>query len=282
VSSFQYREFPAPQGWSHLIARVWALSGDTSEMRQEPIASDGCVELLFNFGDAFSQESGAGGGPQPLAALVGPTIRPTIVAPTGRIDILGIRLHPWSAGCFLRTVMKEVADTVIDLSAIIPGADHVLGSAGNELDLSARFEILTGWLAPLRARRPPDLARDIGSLLGEVRREIPSVGWLASATGRSPRSIERYFAAEVGIGAKALGRVIRMQRALALTQMNPRASWSRIALDAGFYDQPHFNREFRELVGVAPSEYGLAADSLTQTFIDPSMRQDQELQFARA
>ena len=270
MTALEYREVPAPAGWGHLIARAWMLSGSATAFHPEPITSDGCVEILFNLADPFHQGHGddAQRARQPLAALVGPTIRPTVVAPTGRIDIIGVRLHPWAAGALLRTPMTELVDTVVDVDSVLPDMQLALERAASLQEFSDRLTAIIDWLSPLQNRAPPPIANEVGQILGNDPREFPSAGWLATRTGRTRRTIERLFANEVGIGPKALGRLKRMQRALGLAQAHPSMTWSRIAVEAGFYDQPHFNREFRELVGGAPSDYGRATEGLTQVFID--------------
>jgi AraC-like DNA-binding protein len=35
----------------------------------------------------------------------------------------------------------------------------------------------------------------------------------------------------------------------------PGASLSQVALDAGYYDQPHMNAEFREMAGLTPRQF---------------------------
>jgi AraC-like DNA-binding protein len=53
--------------------------------------------------------------------------------------------------------------------------------------------------------------------------------------------------------------VLRLQTALGLLASRPSPALADVALAAGYSDQPHLNREFRELAGVSPSEYRAAA-----------------------
>jgi AraC-like DNA-binding protein len=42
---------------------------------------------------------------------------------------------------------------------------------------------------------------------------------------------------------------------LALLREGGAARWAEVAAAAGYYDQPHLNRDFRELAGCTPGEY---------------------------
>jgi AraC-like DNA-binding protein len=81
---------------------------------------------------------------------------------------------------------------------------------------------------------------------------VAEIGW------SHRRFIER-FRETVGMAPKRFCRVRRLAHVLRLAERKPGASLAELALDAGYSDQPHFNREFRELAGMAPREYRSAA-----------------------
>jgi len=74
-------------------------------------------------------------------------------------------------------------------------------------------------------------------------------------TGYSHRRFIALFSRAVGLTPKLYCRVLRFQRVVELTAAKQSASWVDVALAAGYSDQPHFNRQFREFAGVTPSEY---------------------------
>lgn len=47
----------------------------------------------------------------------------------------------------------------------------------------------------------------------------------------------------------------RLHEAIAQLQAHAPRDWSRLALELGYFDQAHFARDFRALVGQSPSEY---------------------------
>jgi methylphosphotriester-DNA--protein-cysteine methyltransferase len=63
------------------------------------------------------------------------------------------------------------------------------------------------------------------------------------------------FRDAVGIGPKALCRILRLRTAFAAQKAG--AGWAQAALQAGFCDQAHLAREARTLLGAAPSEIDL-------------------------
>jgi AraC-like DNA-binding protein len=79
----------------------------------------------------------------------------------------------------------------------------------------------------------------------------PQVGDVVRETGLSHRRFVALFRRSVGLGPKRWCRVQRFARALRCMD----ADLAAAALAAGYADQAHFAREFRELAGMTPGEY---------------------------
>ena len=73
---------------------------------------------------------------------------------------------------------------------------------------------------------------------------------LAAELRCSRRHLARRFAAEVGLGPKAVGRILRFERTKALWTSAPLAE---VAVAAGYADQAHLSREVRALSGRSPA-----------------------------
>ncbi|MGK2937486.1 MAG: helix-turn-helix domain-containing protein [Solirubrobacteraceae bacterium] len=110
-----------------------------------------------------------------------------------------------------------------------------------------------GWTGPRPPRpRSPGRARACSASGGSL-----AVGALSDEIGWSRRHLAARFRAQVGVTPKALARLLRFERAVAQLA-GARAGeleLGRVALDCGYYDQPHFNREFRAFAGVPPTVY---------------------------
>ncbi|HVF17323.1 MAG TPA: helix-turn-helix domain-containing protein [Steroidobacteraceae bacterium] len=85
------------------------------------------------------------------------------------------------------------------------------------------------------------------------------VSSMVERSGFSHRRFVELFVETVGLSPKKFMRVRRFQRVLKMLSAQPTKSWAQLALDAGYADQPHLNRDFREFAGLAPEEYRRAA-----------------------
>lgn len=65
-----------------------------------------------------------------------------------------------------------------------------------------------------------------------------------------------------GLSPKALARLIRIEHAA--QRMREGEPLADVAYSSGYADQPHFNRDFRELVGCAPGEFPFVQDALAE------------------
>lgn len=73
----------------------------------------------------------------------------------------------------------------------------------------------------------------------------------AQALGYSARQLHRRSLPVFGYGPQHLGRVLRLQRALAAADRG--FGWAAVAARAGYADQAHLAREVRALTGVTPT-----------------------------
>ena len=52
-----------------------------------------------------------------------------------------------------------------------------------------------------------------------------------------------------------MARIIRFNRALRLLQSAEGQTLADVVYEAGYYDQPHMNRDFRRFTGGSPTEF---------------------------
>jgi AraC-like DNA-binding protein len=76
---------------------------------------------------------------------------------------------------------------------------------------------------------------------------------LAAELGWSRRHLAVRVHEELGMPPKALARVLRFERAV--ERLRAGDDLAALALDAGYYDQAHFNRDFRAFAGATPTDY---------------------------
>jgi AraC-like DNA-binding protein len=77
---------------------------------------------------------------------------------------------------------------------------------------------------------------------------------LAAELGCSRRYLRDGFQRQVGLSPKTVGRLLRFQHVRESIEQAP-GRWSDVAYNAGYADQSHLNREFRDLAGTTPSDF---------------------------
>lgn len=70
----------------------------------------------------------------------------------------------------------------------------------------------------------------------------------------TPRSLERHFTEEIGIPAKELLQIFRINRAIMMLAENPEANLAGISYLSGYFDQSHFIRDIRKITGISPGQ----------------------------
>jgi AraC-like DNA-binding protein len=248
-----------------LVAGLWAGDADTLESRHRMIP-DGELWLMFNLGPpqrvVSVDHAGAGaGGVHRGAMICGLHDRPVAFESVERHPrVVTVRLLPRGAcAVFGGLSLLELANRVFDLEAVLgraAGVERLQQRAMEAPALGTALDLVEEWLAD-RLRKGPQvhaLTRTALDILGQSRGTV-RVEAVARNLGVSARYLNGLFQRQVGLPAKSLSRVLRFQRALDLLDLPGTPDFGRLALDCGYYDQSHLNRDFRELVGLTPGEY---------------------------
>ena len=79
------------------------------------------------------------------------------------------------------------------------------------------------------------------------------------ASGLSHRHLLTLFRQSTGLAPKEYSRVLRLQSVLRQFARGRAGAWADVAIEAGYSDQSHFNREFRAFSGLTPQAWLRAA-----------------------
>jgi AraC-like DNA-binding protein len=167
---------------------------------------------------------------------------------------IGAQFHPGAAALLLGVPAGDLAALHTPLEALwgysATIARERLQEAGSPERQLAIFEsLLLARLPRLRAMHPA-VAQALQQFVC-----THDVSTVVKASGYSHRRFIELFRHSVGLTPKVYCRVLRFQRAVERLSRRTAASLAEIAVDAGYSDQAHFTREFREFTGVAPGYY---------------------------
>ena len=212
-------------------------------------------------------------------ALFGPTDRRgTIVTDRGGATA-GFGLTPlgWDrligghAGAMANRVREITTELVPNIAAL--QADFV-ADAGDDEAGAERFDRVL--LSLLESRRPND---PIVLQTDRVLRERPpDSAAFAEAVGISPRTLQRVCLRAFGFPPKRLLRRQRFLQTLGLIRVSPDSRFGALIGD-GYFDQAHFNRDFRDFMGMTAREYSRQPRALMKAAAMAQVANDITLSF---
>ncbi len=224
---------------------LWYFEQLAAPHQRERALPTGTVELVFDLREDSSVVCGAHAG-----YFVLDTSRP--------VTVVGVHFHPGGAAPFLGAPAHEFTDRDWSLEDIWgrAAAQQLRSRLLEAASPPAMFALLEAALLA-RMHRPlmPQPA-----VLHALRRftEAPAlarIGAVSEETGYSHRSFIERFRASVGLTPKVYCRIRRFQAVIDRLALGRPVEWAAVALDGGYSDQPHLNREFRAFSGVTPAAY---------------------------
>jgi len=234
-----YSERPPAAELRGVVASVWtrlSIPGGDGAVDVD-VVPDACMDILWRADYGLS--------------VAGPDITPYRMRHTKPTKFVGVRFRPGVAPTVLGVAASELRDQRVDLSDVWgkSATEHL----ANELESASPDElqpILERAIAKRLSHAPaPDPL--VQALVRVLRRAPVGVASIAADLGISERHLRRRCEVAVGYGPKTLERVLRFQRFCRLAHRSS-ASLAQLAVESGYADQAHLNREYLRLAGTTP------------------------------
>ena len=237
-----YAEYPPDERLRELVYCYWELTAPrlaVAPLRHRVLA-DACIDVFFdrrcpdrNFLMGFSERF-VEFALEPGFHYAGIRFLPAVLP-----LLCGLHARDFTNGYFL-------------LADVIPRLARRLVAAFGDLPAQeSPAAALDGLLLPLATGGlPTPDGRFHGALITVLERG-GDVAAADLATGVSDRQLRRLFNRYLGTSPKTFSRVIRFQRALR-DGTHPAARGTAYYLDAGYFDQAHFIKDFRQFSGESP------------------------------
>jgi len=174
------------------------------------------------------------------------------------VRLVGVHFKPWGISPFAGMPATELGDRWVPVDAVWQRSlDRIRNQLG---DIASATETLRVLEEELRSRlagapsRGLDLIQRTGGRL-ETSHGAVAVGALADAAGVSGNHLAAQFKSHVGVTPKRVARIYRFARLILSVDAPRPVDWPELAHTAGYFDQAHFSREFKDFTGHTPTEY---------------------------
>lgn len=177
----------------------------------------------------------------------------------GKGRVFGIKFRPGAFYPFVKSSISDFTDKVIPLTQVF-GADALaLEQAMVPLDDTEHDRMVALAETFLRERLPAedDHVRVVNEIVACISADhaITKVDAVSSRTGVGMRQMQRLFSLYVGVSPKWVIKRFRLHEALERLAAGHEVDWPQLALDLGYFDQAHFIKDFKAMVGQSPVDY---------------------------
>lgn len=215
---------------------------------------DGGMGIILNFGDHLIYE---GQEIHAYGFMDGIHTRTRQMTMAGHIDAIGIRFNPGGASRFFSIPLAEINNSNLSLNDLAKNQfiercqqEKAVNPEGNILKFIDKL-LLEMRIEP---QRPDLLIQTLTNRIKTSKGKV-SIAETIYDIGKSYRQIERLFKSYIGMTPKHYARIMRVENARYQLKNKTCQSCTEIGELAGFYDQAHFIREFKSIIGLPPTAY---------------------------
>lgn len=255
-----YQTYKPHKDLESIVKFYWTLEVPFDPKNQkQKIVPDGCIEMTFNFGDnikRFTSETDFIFHPN--AMVMGQRTKSFDILPTGKVDTFAICFYPIGFANFVTMPLENLVDKETPISELFGQveADILEQQMIQAADTRQRIDIIEAFFLKMLIEKNTisNIVKSTVDVLLKTNGTTPINDILIDDISKR-RQLERHFRKQIGISPKQLSKAIRLQATLNLLLNKKSETLTDIAYESDYFDQNHFIKDFKGLVGVTPKEY---------------------------
>ena len=219
------------------MSSIFSLENETEMPLIYPVLPTGCAWMIF-YAEG-EEEKG-------VLYSTSDSIKKLTLQPHKRY--LCFRFTPGSCAAFLTAPMGEIGNKTVDVAKAIKNGSRLLKIAARDLPVDGQSILMSRVLRVEAGVKEIDyLIRYCTTTIYNEKGNV-TVADLAAGAGFSERYIGMVFEKYIGLSPKTYAEIIRFQHTLNTVEKEKNKSLLDIALDCGYFDQPHMNRAFKRFI----------------------------------
>ncbi|WP_267403087.1 MULTISPECIES: helix-turn-helix domain-containing protein [unclassified Chryseobacterium] len=249
-------EFEPPKELRDTITCFWYNDTDFgNEQTNFEVIPDGFVEVIFYFGEELQILQNGNLQSLPSPFLVGLLNHPAHFYTRKRLQILAIRCFPWTVFDLLNLDSnKNGVDTFEHaIAKLQPSLQNFI----NKNQIQKAIDLIKAYFLNLEMSTD-SLIYKAGIAMRKANGSIP-VSKIADSAHTTIRTLERKFKQSSGYTVKDVSGLIRFEKARNILWSQPDSNLAELAIELGYTDQAHLNREFKKYSGTTPGAFARKA-----------------------
>lgn len=191
------------------------------------------------------------------AHIVGVMTRKFTRLLTGQGHVFGIKFKPGAFYPFVKTPVSQYTDKTSSLLATFGAVGTSFESAMRSAAADeAKIDVAEVFLRDQSPAHDENIVRihEIVDFISSER-TVNRVDDLVHCFNVNKRTLQRLFSQYVGVSPKWVIQRYRLHEAAEQVAVGNVVDWPKLALDLGYFDQAHFIKDFKAIVGLTPAEY---------------------------
>jgi AraC-like DNA-binding protein len=256
LSHLGFKRYAPSVKLAPFVQCYWFIQSVPSHHTQtsEFLHPDGGMSITFNFSDNLTIDDGKHDG---VGLIDGANTTTRVMHINGQFNAVGIRFLPAGARAFIGMPLNEVKSQLISFNEIPElGLQQLYQQLGDAKSHTDKINLIEKWLSKTihQEQRPSDVVNASLHFLNHLHGNV-NITAMANHFDINKRKLERLFNDQVGLTAKEYAQTRRIQQARLYLKQHPELSLTDIAYELGFYDQAHFTKLFKHVIGISPKIY---------------------------
>ncbi|HMG93522.1 MAG TPA: helix-turn-helix domain-containing protein [Chryseolinea sp.] len=245
-----------PQFPVNLYVDYFMICHGVPEFDQEYIFPNNEAEIFFNLADrnfAFGKDENL---VQTFTSTIVSGLRSErlTITPGGIFSLAGVRFNIFGFYQLFKIPANEFTDRNFDASDVW---NREMLSMHEQLvnasDTKQRMDLLERWIKSAIDKRDVRDALFWKKITPKLSyTSLPLQDYLSSAMGYSHKHIIQLFKEKCGLAPKMIQRVFRFNSVLIRAVEQSCVNWTSLSHEAGYTDQSHFIRDFKQFTGFTP------------------------------